>query len=94
MIRSKKVKDSARGEDCALRLVGICSFNPEQTVLCHVGKMGGRGFKCDDTFSVYGCFNCHQEIDGVNRRELAGDILRAVEETQHKLIEKGLINVI
>lgn len=94
MIRSKKIRDSAKGEDCSLRLAGICSFNPEQTVLCHVGRLGGRGFKCDDTFALYGCFNCHQEIDGVNRRSLAGDILRAVEETQHILIDKGLINAI
>lgn len=94
MLRSKEIRYSAHGEDCSLRLVGICSFNSEQTVLCHVGRARGMALKCSDLFAVYGCYNCHQEIDGKNRNNLALDILRALEETQNKLIDKGLINVI
>ena len=92
MIRSKKIRKSARGEDCSLRLEG-CSFNPEQTVLAHVGSMGGRGLKCDDTMAVYACYNCHTKIDGHKRKDYAGDILRAIEETQRKLHDKGLLKV-
>ena len=34
---SKKIRNSARGQDCALRIPGVCNFNPETTVLAHVG---------------------------------------------------------
>lgn len=40
-IVSKKLRDSARGQDCALRLPG-CRHNPEYTVLCHL-PVGMRG---------------------------------------------------
>ncbi|MBC7213069.1 MAG: DUF1364 family protein, partial [Pseudomonas sp.] len=28
---SKKVRESARGQDCTVRIPGICNFNPETT---------------------------------------------------------------
>lgn len=92
MIRSKKIKDSARMEDCSLRLVGVCNFTPETTVLAHVGRNRGIGIKCDDSFSCYACSDCHTRIDSEERSELALDILRALEETQKKLFDKGLLN--
>ncbi|MGL4638567.1 MAG: nuclease domain-containing protein [Shewanella sp.] len=92
--RSKKITDSARGENCTMRLLGICNFNPETVVFAHVGRRRGTGIKCGDNFGVYACSACHDIIDkrtstrypGIN-----GEILRALEETQEKLIEKGLL---
>jgi hypothetical protein len=47
-IVSKKLRDSARGQDCALRLPG-CRHNPEYTVLCHLPVgMRGVGMKSPD----------------------------------------------
>ena len=91
---SKKIRDSARGEDCSLRL-GMCS-SPETVILAHIGRNRGIGIKCADYFSVYSCSNCHDIIDGrVNNPHLDLDLeyekLRALEETQGKLINKGLL---
>ena len=89
----KKIRDSARGEDCSLRL-GMCSSD-ETVVLCHIGHIRGMGVKCGDHFAVYACSNCHDLIDGrVKNSHLDLDLeyekLRALEETQLKLINKGL----
>lgn len=89
-----KIRESARGEYCSLRL-GCCSSN-ETVVLCHVGKNRGWAIKCADYFAVYACSNCHDMIDGriksqFTKTELQAEKLRALEETQGKLVEKGLL---
>lgn len=93
IVRSKKIMKSAQGEDCSLRLVGICNFNTETTVAAHVGRQRGMGIKCADIFTVYACSDCHKEIDSHGRAEYADDVNRALEETLNKLIEKGLVVV-
>ncbi|NAX44819.1 MULTISPECIES: nuclease domain-containing protein [unclassified Vibrio] len=98
LARSKKILKSAKGEDCTLRLVGICNFNPETTVFAHIGKRRGMGIKCADYFGIYACSSCHDVIDSrVNsdytKDQLAYEELRALEETQEKLIEKGMLVV-
>ena len=55
MVRSKKITNSARGEDCSLRL-GNCSNN-ETVVFAHIGKNRGMGIKCGDNMGVYACGN-------------------------------------
>lgn len=92
-MKSKKIRNSARGEDCSLRL-GICS-HPETVVLAHIGRRRGMGIKCSDHFAVYACSACHDIIDGrVNNPglDLEKEKLRALEETQEKLIEKELLS--
>lgn len=89
--RSKKITDSARGENCTMRLPGICNFNPETVVFAHVGRRRGTGIKCGDNFGVYACSACHTKIDKDPKSKNADDILRALEETQEKLIDKGLM---
>jgi Fe-S oxidoreductase len=93
LARSKKIMKSAKGEDCTLRLVGICNFNPETTVAAHVGVRRGMAIKCGDNMVVYACSSCHSAIDSAGRDQYASDKLRAIEETQEKLIEKGLLVV-
>ncbi len=90
LARSKEVLKFAKGQDCTLRLNG-CSFNPEETVAAHVGVRRGMSLKCGDNMVVFACNNCHAQIDGVNRKNLALDILRAVEETQEILINSELM---
>lgn len=90
-----KIRKSARGEDCSLRL-GMCS-SPEAVILAHIGRNRGVGIKCGDHFAVYACSDCHDIIDGrvdtafFNYDELETEKLRALEETQGKLINKGLL---
>lgn len=92
---NKKIRNSAKGEDCSLRL-GMCSSN-ETVVLAHIGRNRGIGIKCADYFAVYACSNCHDIIDGRVNNNLGLDLeyekLRALEETQDKLVKKGLLCV-
>lgn len=91
---ASKIRQSAKGEDCSLRL-GFCSSN-ETVVLCHIGRNRGMALKCSDHFAVYACSSCHDIIDGrvkssFSKLELQAEKLRALEETQTKLIEKELL---
>jgi len=94
MAKQTKITKSARGEDCTL-LLGNCSSN-ETVVLCHIGKNRGMAFKCGDHFAIYACANCHKIIDGQVNSEFTGSELSAIklialERTQQKLIDKGLL---
>ena len=63
-IKSKKLRESAKGEKCTVNLAGVCNYDTETTVLAHlpfVGKMGG---KVDDFCAGFACSNCHDVIDG------------------------------
>jgi len=64
-MRSKKLRDSARGQDCTFQISGVCNGNPETTVLCHLSsETGGMGLKSTDECSAFGCYACHQAVDG------------------------------
>tara|TARA_R100000541_G_scaffold50987_1_gene58307 strand:+ start:4373 stop:4666 length:294 start_codon:yes stop_codon:yes gene_type:complete len=96
MIKSKKIRAAARGQDCTLRL-GNCS-STETVVFCHIGRRKGMGIKCSDNMGVFGCSNCHDIIDGrvrseFNKGELNTEKLRALEETQEILMSSGLIEL-
>ena len=92
---NSKLRKSARGEYCSLRL-GNCSSN-ETVVLCHIGRDRGMGIKCADYFAVYACSNCHDVIDSrvpnVDQLDLEREKLRALEETMKKFFNKGLLVV-
>ena len=96
-MQSKKIRQSARDEDCSLRISPNCQ-DGETVVLCHIGRNRGMGIKCADYFAIYACSNCHDILDGrvdghLMDYELDGEKLRALEETQGKLVNKGLITV-
>ena len=64
MIHSKKMRDSARGEECTLEILGVCSYNTETVVLCHFpDESGVMGSKVDDFCAGYACHTCHTAID-------------------------------
>ena len=64
-MRSKKLRDSARGQDCAFGIAGVCNGDNRTTVLCHLPSKdtGGMGFKSTDLCAAYGCSDCHDAID-------------------------------
>ena len=96
IVKSKKLRDSARGENCTLRLPG-CLFQNETVVLAHAPGTGmkGIGAKVPDIFSMYACHHCHDVIDGRQRGEWEyRDIVRAMAETQIRFMEKGLLRVV
>ena len=93
-----KLRQSARGRECTLRFPGICSHDPETTVLCHVAT-GGIARKVPDTAAVFGCACCHDLIDRRDARwaefgpgEIAAQVLRALVETHEIWKREGLID--
>ncbi len=95
-IVSTKLRKSARGQSCTLAIPGVCSHDPEQTVLCHLpSEVKGTGNKSDDFFAVFGCANCHEVIDNhrLSREESLYFSLRALARTWRFWVTSGLVFV-
>ncbi|MHB1403840.1 MAG: nuclease domain-containing protein [Thiobacillus sp.] len=96
-IVSKKLRDSARGQDCTLRLPGVCSFDSQTTVLAHLPcGQKGMGMKGPDMIAVFACSACHDRLDSRTAAAPAvtgADLLRALAETQLIWIRMGLLTV-
>ena len=100
------ITDSARGEQCQIRIPGVCSGNPETVVWCHAnGSAAGKGIgmKSHDLLGAYGCANCHDEFDRRNTKAFrAGHSRKDVElwfwqghaRSILLLIEKGVVAVV
>lgn len=60
------LRDAARGQQCQVRIPGICNFDPETTVLAHYRLSGtcGVGMKPPDLIGAWCCSSCHDLIDG------------------------------
>jgi len=103
-IRSKAIRESARGEQCTLNIAGVCSYNTETTVLAHLpDESHGMGRKADDFVACYACSSCHDildmrvqispkdQLDWLDSREFY--MRRAQTRTLRRMIEKGLVLV-
>jgi hypothetical protein len=91
---SKAIRNSARGEECTLHL-DCCTWDNEQTVYDHLRyfNQAGIGEKPDDLCGVYGCFACHNAIDGRSGDPWGyEDIVRAWMKTIKRLRAKGLVS--
>ena len=58
-----KFRQSAQGKRCLVRIPGVCNFNPETTVLAHIGG-AGMGIKNHDIHGAFCCSSCHDVLDG------------------------------
>jgi hypothetical protein len=92
-----KITKSAKGEECQIRIGGVCCFDLEKTVFCHLGG-AGLAIKSSDIHGAYGCYDCHAAIDGglktsFSKLELNLWFYDAVIRTQLILLEKGLIKI-
>jgi len=58
-----KLRESARGQPCMIRIPGVCNGDPATTVLCHLPG-GGMGKKQPDLLAAFGCSSCHNVVDG------------------------------
>lgn len=79
--RGNRIKASARGKDCQVRYVGICTHDPAHTIWSHarwgaqLGEGGrGMGTKADDLSGAYACGACDAAFDQMTG---AGDLTRA-----------------
>ena len=96
-----KIRKSARGQQCQIRLVGICNHNSETVVLAHYRMAGtcGMGMKPSDIQAAYACSRCHDASDGRLKTDLSPDEIQTafaegVMRTQQILIKQGLLNVV
>lgn len=98
-MKSKKLRDAARGQDCTLNIIGVCSYNPETVVLAHLpDESHGMARKSDDISACFACDNCHSVLDGrVNHYLEPADkesyMRRAMVRTWRKLIELDVIKI-
>ena len=92
-----KIRQSARDEDCTLRIPGVCRGDNSTVVLCHAPFPGRGGMRTgNDTWAAYGCDRCHSLIDGREQVILTDEYaalmwMPAIHETQVKLKAKGLM---
>lgn len=98
-IISQKIRDAARGQECTFNIPGVCNYNSETTVLCHLpDESNGMGTKSDDISAAFGCSACHDAIDGRAKSEMYKDDpeffnRRAMIRTWRKLIEMEIITI-
>lgn len=96
-----KITESARGEQCQIRLPFICNFDPTTTVWAHANKPNKpKGGKMPDALGSYACFKCHAVYDrGIpipkGSHMTRGDVELAFWEGHARslimLLERGLI---
>jgi len=94
---SAKLRNSARGQECQIRIPDICNHNPETTVPCHLNG-GGAGTKHSDLFIAHGCSACHAAVDGriktpYSKDELDLMLLQGMVRTQQIWLDAGLVKL-
>ena len=56
------LRKTARGQQCMVRIPGVCNHDTETTVLAHING-GGMGMKNSDLKSAFCSAACHDVID-------------------------------
>ena len=75
----QRIRESARGEDCTVRIPGVCRAHPDYTIWSHapLGAAGkGGGLKALCLCGAYCCTACDAVIDG--QAPLPGGYSRAM----------------
>lgn len=90
-----KIRKSAQGQACMVRIPGVCSFDPETTVLAHLNGYGVAG-KHHDFQGAYCCDKCHAVIDGHASSEFSSETIKlyhleGIMRTQQLLFNDGFI---
>ena len=97
----QSIRDSARGEECTVRLATVCTFDPAKTIWSHARwNYAGRGksTKALDLAGAYACTACDAVYDGQAKRpdgmtqaDVDADWNRGHFRSLIRLAEKGLI---
>ncbi|CEO39132.1 DUF1364 domain-containing protein [Photobacterium kishitanii] len=96
-LRSNKLRNAAKNQQCAVQILGVCNFNPETVVLAHLpSTTHGMSYKSDDIWAVDCCSSCHDVLDGrVPFEWLAGEkeqyILAALHTTLMRRIRDNIL---
>jgi hypothetical protein len=96
------IRKSAKGENCTMRLPGICKPEPGNVVWAHSndsrhGKGGGK--KAEDQYGCYACHWCHMTYDGhiprpasVSEADVDAAFESAMSESRAILTRKKLLD--
>ena len=92
-----KIRESARGKQCLVRIPGVCNWDRETVILAHVNG-AGMGTKGLDFQGAYCCSACHDVVDGrvaapYDRAEILNFMYEGVLRTQQALYSYGLIQI-
>lgn len=95
--KKSKLRKSAKGQECTVRIPQICNFDPDTSVLAHVSG-GGMGRKQEDHKAAIACSACHDVLDGRVKTEYPNTTIQlwhwqGVGRTWDIWIEQGLIEV-
>jgi len=94
-----KIMKAARGEACTLNIAGVCNYDNETTVMCHLPDGSGASNRRTGPLSIaMGCSSCHDQIDGRTNNELLRQdhefyMRRGMMRTINRLIEKGVVKI-
>lgn len=95
-----KITQSAKNEECQVRLYGVCNFNSATVVWAHAnGSASGKGMglKSPDALGTYACSACHDAIDGrtkpkhLEQHEIKIAFHEGHQRSFIKLMQKGLV---
>lgn len=98
-MKSAKIRNSAKGEDCTINIIGVCNYNPETVVFVHFpDKSHGMALKSTDWSGGYGCSACHDAVDRrVSSKEFDEHrefyMRRSQVRTLERLYERGILRV-
>lgn len=95
-LKSKKLRDSARGRDCTMQVAGVCNYNSDTVILAHINTDGGSmGAKTDDFSACFACSDCHDWLD--QNKGTSEDRLfytrRAMVRTWRIWAEEGVVKI-
>jgi hypothetical protein len=98
--KRQDIRDSARGEECTVRIAGICRGGTEHTIWSHapLGAAGkGRSIKSLDLAGAYCCTACDAALDqaqrppGMSREQVLLDWFFGHMRSLVRLAQKGLL---
>lgn len=88
----------AQGQQCQVRIEGVCSCDQNTTVLHHIRMSGvtGMGMKANDLLGAWVCSSCHSAIHGQIKTEFTHEEIKLRElegviRTQAQLIQMGVL---
>ena len=99
VIKSKKYRDGARGQQCTINIAGVCNYQEETVCLIHLpDDSHGIAQKADDISAADACSACH---DAVDRRVMSREfedhrdfyMRRGQTRTIRRRIEQGILKL-
>ena len=90
-----KLRKSARGRECQIRIPGYCNHDNDTVVLAHLNG-GGMGMKNPDLFGSFACSSCHDIVDYRGRCHYPPSEIKmmfndGIFRTQQIWIKEGLV---